>query len=412
MTALARLAERRQRLRERLPLAQLHALFVALVLLTTYERLYRDFYYVLLLIPFLVLLDGRDWQRLAGSWALRFCLAYLGLLWLSLFWTPDVPANQFVRVGRHVLANFSFVALTAWLVGRDHRHAERLCRWIAWAALITALVSLYLFYVGHAVDRHPFDRRLVAWLWGNPNTAGAVFGLACVAAAAGPARAAGRASLRLLYLAIAAFLAVCVALAGSRAAFAGVAVSGAACLAMARAWRPLVGLAVAGLVFAGLAAAGWIEAGGWLARADNGRMELWSHFWGLGWQRPWHGWGLRQDLAFTITNGLRTDDPHNMLLETFMRIGLPGALAWSGVAVAGLVAGFRHWRRAGGLAPLALMIFLLTQGLFESAVPINGADWFWIFLWIPVGVAAGVGLPPAGGQRPAAIDAARGGPAE
>ena len=23
---------------------------------------------------------------------------------------------------------------------------------------------------------HPFDRRLVAWLWGNPNTAGAVFG--------------------------------------------------------------------------------------------------------------------------------------------------------------------------------------------------------------------------------------------
>jgi hypothetical protein len=82
------------------------------------------------------------------------------------------------------------------------------------------------------------------------------------------------------------------------------------------------------------------------------------------------------------------------------------------VAVAGLVAGFRHWRRAGGLAPLALMIFLLTQGLFESAVPINGADWFWIFLWIPVGVAAGVGLPPAGGQRPAAINAARGGPAE
>jgi hypothetical protein len=68
--------------------------------------------------------------------------------------------------------------------------------------------------------------------------------------------------------------------------------------------------------------------------------------------------------------------------------------------IASLVAGYRHWRRHGGFAPLGLTIYLAAQGVFESAVPINPPDWFWILLWIPVGIAAGVALPPAGDGRP------------
>ena len=387
MTRLDRLADWRRRLRDGLPLAQLHALFVALVLLLPYERLYRNFFYVLLLVPFLALADCRDWHRLSGSWVLRFCLAYLGLLWLCLLWTPEVPGGDLVRVGRHVASNLAFAALTAWLVLRDDRHVDRLCRWMAGAALVTALISLVLFYAAH-----PWDHRLAAWLWTNPNTAGAVFGLACVAAAAGPGLAAGRANARLAWLAIAGLLALAVALTGSRAAFAGVAASLVVGFALRRAWRPLAGVAGAALAVAALGAVGWITPTGWLARADNGRIELWSHFWAVAWQRPWLGWGLRHDLVFTIGNGLTTDDPHDMILATFMRIGLVGALSWLGLTIAALAAGLRHWRRRGDVAPLALMLYLVTQGLFESALPIDAADWFWIHLWIPIGVAAGVEL--------------------
>ena len=109
MTGLARIEEARRRLRDRLPLAPGHALFVALVLLTPYARLYASFYYIVLLIPFLLLLDARDGRALAGSWVLRFALAYLGLLWLSAFWTPDTPPKAILRIGRHILANFSFI---------------------------------------------------------------------------------------------------------------------------------------------------------------------------------------------------------------------------------------------------------------------------------------------------------------
>jgi O-antigen ligase len=397
MTGLARIEAARRWLRDRLPLAPGHALFVAFVLLTPYPRLYASFYYILLLIPFLLLLDGRDARALAGSWVLRCALAYLGLLWLSSLWTPDLSSKEILRLGRHVLANLSFIAVTAWLVGRDHGHVTRLCRTLAGAAVITALVSLWFF---HIEGYHPFGWRLTGWLWRNPNTAGAIFGLACVAAAAASAPAAGPAFLRQLPFVVATFLAVCVALTGSRSALAGIAVSGFAWLVLERAWRKPTGLAVAISAAAGLVAAGWITAGEWLVRGDSGRLELWSHFWAVSWQRPWLGWGLHQDLAVIISNGLRTDDPHSMLLETFMRIGLLGVVAWCGTVIASLVAGYRHWRRQGGFAPLGLTIYLAAQGIFESAVPINPPDWFWIMLWIPVGIAAGVALPPEVGQRP------------
>ena len=68
--------------------------------------------------------------------------------------------------------------------------------------------------------------------------------------------------------------------------------------------------------------------------------------------------------------------------------------------IAGLLAGYRHWRRHGGFAPLGLTIYLATQGIFESAVPINPPDWFWILLWIPVGIAAGVEASPTDRRRP------------
>ena len=110
MTGLARIEAARRWLRDRLPLAPGHALFVAFVLLTPYSRLHASFYYILLLVPFLLLLDGREWRALAGSWVLRCALAYLGLLWLSSFWTPDTPPKAILRIGRHVLANFSFIA--------------------------------------------------------------------------------------------------------------------------------------------------------------------------------------------------------------------------------------------------------------------------------------------------------------
>ena len=52
---------------------------------------------------------------------------------------------------------------------------------------------------------------------------------------------------------------------------------------------------------------------------------------------------------------------------------------------------------ASAIVGLALMIFLLTEDLVESALPTDGATWFRAYLWVPIGIAAGVELRPNGG---------------
>jgi O-antigen ligase len=253
---------------------------------------------------------------------------------------------------------------------------------------MTALISLVTFY-----GTHPLGQRLAGWFWPNPNTAGAVFGLVTVAAAAA-GLASGKSGWRIAYMTAAAVLLACTALTGCRAALVAAAATGVVCALAARAWRLLAGVLGAAVFLGVSVAAGWIGVDEWLARADSGRLELWAHFWSVGWQRPLLGEGMRQHLGFTISNGLKTDDPHNMLLYTFLRTGLVGVSAWVALMVSALLAGIRHWRRTGGPVPLALMLYLVAHGFFETAPPMENPDWFWVYLWIPVGIAAGVGLAP------------------
>jgi hypothetical protein len=381
----ARVAWIRKWTQDHAPIGQCQAVFVALIFATDYQNFYQHFYYFFLLAPFLLVLSLQDLSSLSGSWVLRFCLGYLASLWLGLLWTPGMDGRSLIRFGQHLLSSFAFVAMTAWLVYRDERHILRMSRWMSWSALITALVSLMIFYTGPHVDR-----RFTAWLWPNPNAAGLVFGLAAVASASGALTAAHRSRERTLYLVISTVLLACVALSQSRAPLVAIMASALACVALTRSPQAALGLIGCSLLVAVLVAFGWISPVDWLRRADAGRFELWSHFWSLSWQHPWRGNGVAPGLAFTIKNGLSTDNPHNMLLETFERSGLPGAISWLGIAVAALLAGLSYWRIAAGLAPLALVVYLLTHGLFESLTPVGTADFFWVYLWIPIGLSAGV----------------------
>src|SRR5215470_5782601 len=89
-------------------LAVPHAIFVALVLLTNWQWLYREFYLLVLLAPLLIALRRPDWVRLTQSWVLRFCFACLVIYGLAVWRTPGLPAMEGTHFARHLLANFSF----------------------------------------------------------------------------------------------------------------------------------------------------------------------------------------------------------------------------------------------------------------------------------------------------------------
>ena len=370
-------------LREWFPFDWLQAIFVGLLLSLPSERALSDYYYALLFFPFLIALHRDDWGRLASSWVLRCCLLLLAVSWVATFQSAGLSGTEIAHIGRRALAAFVFAAMTAWLVDRDRGQILKLCWGLAWGAGVSAVVSLFYFH-----PRPPYDLRLAGWMWSNSNTGGAVFGLATVAAAAA-ALASGARAWRIAYALVAILLFACTLLTQSRAATAGVVAAGVACVAATfgrRAIAALVGVAVI------VAVALLVSQGDWLARGDAGRFELWSHFWQQAWQRPLLGYGVPQGLAIKIRTGLLTDDPHDMFLYVFLRSGLAGTLCL--IALVALI--FResifHGRGCRDFVPLAFAIYLLMRGLFESVPPTEGPDWFWTYLWIPVGIAAGLEL--------------------
>jgi O-antigen ligase len=376
-------------LREWFPFAWLQAIFVALLLSARSERVLSDYYYALLFIPFLIALGREDWKHLASSWVLRCCLLLLAVSWVATFQSPGLPGSEIVHIGRRALAAFVFVAMTAWLVDRDPGQILRLCYGLAWGAGVTAVISLFVFHWFHW--RSQYDLRLTGWVWPNPNEGGAVFGLAAVAAGAAALASLSK-GWRATYAAVAILLFACALLTQSRAAMAAAVAAGAICAAAALGRRAVAGLIAAAVVGAVALLVIHASHGGWAGRGDAGRFELWSHFWQQAWQRPLLGYGVPQGLAIKISTGLTTDDPHNMFLWVFLRSGLAGTLCLMTLVALVFRAAIGHGRSSRDFVPLALAIYLLVRGLFESVPPTEGADWFWTYLWLPTGIAAGLEL--------------------
>lgn len=141
-----------------------------------------------------------------------------------------------------------------------------------------------------------------------------------------------------------------------------------------------------------------------LGKGDDltGRLEIWRLVGGLVKERPLLGWGwigywapwLHPFKTLVIRDGVQYLQAHNAYLDVQMQLGIPGLLVL--VAVVGSVA-YRAvllalTRHPLGLLPLLLVAALLTQGLAESRLLIEGN---WALL-----VALSVGLPlPAAARR-------------
>lgn len=384
MSGLQRLATLRAIARDRFPFGWLLAIFAALILVMPGPRHYRDFYYVALALPFLAVVRWQDLQPVARSWTFRLGLAYLGWMWLTLFWMSGTPGHEFYDVGRRILSALLFVAMTAWLTRHDERFAERLFHVMAWACLVTLLLSAWWLRWRSGLA----GTRLRAWIWENPNTAGEVYGVVAVGLVSCTLRARRSKWLRSLVMALAASLAAGVVLSGSRAALIAMSVAVAAPGLISGSRRRAAG-ALAGIALVAIVWAAWFGIDDLRERADAQRFELWGRYWGMSLDRLWLGHGVRFDPTILLSNGYLIGDPHNMLLSGLLLGGIVGAFIVLGLFVAAGRAGWLAWRQRGEAGPLSLFLYLAVHGLVESTPMIDNADWKWIYFWLPMALIAG-----------------------
>jgi hypothetical protein len=383
----------RHRVRAHTPLWLLLALFLLLIIFIDRDRpnIVLDIYCYALLIGAFLTLHPADVWTLSRSWILRICFGYLLFMWLTPLWTSGIGQAQWRAVALASLFIVWFVTMTAHLVLSRGEHVDWLLRILGWAAVATGLYSILAYF-----SVHDFSERLIIAPWPNPNTGAAVFGLLAVGIAAGlmstpKMPVAGRA----VYATLVVTLSLCVLLAGTRSALLGMAASAAGCFLLSSRMNRRSYLAAGILCAIGGIIVYTTQAT--IFRGDGGRLELLSSYWDIALERFWLGHGIQNEFKFVVMQqGQAMNSPHNMLLTSLLYGGVIAMIGMAALYLATIFVAARYYRSGGTLAVAAIGIYLLVHGMFETIAMtspgLSSPGWRWLYLWWPIGLAAGLEL--------------------
>lgn len=285
-----------------------------------------------------------------------------------------------------------FLYLIALAVFLDGRGATRLILALSAVCAASAAVNLVLFFT-LPIEELPAEAQvrfapIIGLVSGSFATTAsatyAVFAAAAIAVALAPqqgrlARAVAGVSAFVLVLAL--------ALTQTRSAYlaiAAAAVAVAACLSRPTRWAVVIALVAAVLVVLLYPPAYDVV----MQRGVSYRPGTWAHFLPAFIERPLIGIGQRVPIRILV-DGAPIHHPHNILLSAQVRGGLLAFVGLAVMFVGALVGAWRFARRSGNAAVLAMVVALAVASLFDYEVKVTSADWVWLTVWVPLGLAAG-----------------------
>ncbi|NVO15239.1 MAG: hypothetical protein HXX10_14485 [Rhodoplanes sp.] len=378
--------------------------WLALLMLVSPRQIHNTTFYVFLLVPFVLALTGDDVRSLASSWVIRLTALWLVVLWMSPAWTPPIDLSTWATLGRFGASNFLLLLLAVWLFAADPRRIGTMFLWLGVVGAGIGAVSVVQYF------SVPADgTRFIIGHW-NVNVGAGILGLITVGLVCGPATNWSMRRRAFASVALAVVLSFFVVLTASRAPVLAAVVSILFAAATGGS-RRIVGATV--LLASALTllayASGVIDLGNWLARADAKRFDIWEFYGRLALEHVMVGHGIDQEFKFVVPE-LRLDTPHNMFLGNLLYGGLASVVAYVLLMGTSVWVGIDRVRRSGDLLPLALTLYLFLHGQFESSLPFHGADWRWMYYWLPLAAAATAELalrasPPAGGTTRIVVSA-------
>lgn len=364
------------------------ALFLVGFLVIPSTRHHRDFYYFLVLLPFLLVLQRSEWRALFASHTVRLTSLLLAYMVLTLSWSAEVTADDVYDHFRHALLMLSLVLIIAQVTQLNPRWLEDVFPLFVLAAVIVTAYSTFQFYQDNTFPYARLQNQM--GIRDNP-IGGSVplvlIGLTCTAVSL-----ADRNLMRRGLALFGAFSAlVFLVLAQSRSLLLGFVIGLVILLVYLRAWRLLASAVGVGLL--GLLALEFSEVfRGFLERADSYRFAIWSDALRQIGEKPWLGHGLNTPMLFDEEHA-HTDSAHNMWLTVYLQGGLPGFLLYAGVMLTSLVWLLRSARSEGTYLFVALLGFTLVF----TALNVHGlvgrfSPHLVTSVWLCIGLAAGVEL--------------------
>ncbi|WP_028573326.1 O-antigen ligase family protein [Desulfonatronum lacustre] len=395
--------------RARMLWAGIFCLFLCSLFVTDKVRLHRNIYYVLVLAPFLIQVGRRYWADLPGSPVFLAALAFLGYLWITLFWSSASGGYVFYNEARTLVILFSFLAITAFYALNVDDFPRLLAKWLACVAGVAALVSVYVFYSGkHISMLGGLESRAVdIGLAGHPIDSAGLYGFVAVflvfgLIARGGTKArsqesgvrsqesGGGTNALWSWIGGAALVAVLVfvVLTQTRGALVGIALVVGLGLLVQGDRRLLLVLAVliAAILTVILFSLHHPEGMIGVERRLGVRGEIWSLALERAWERPWFGFGLNEHQNLISASGELHGVAHNLYLENLHFGGLVGTFLLLALAALALRGAWREYRRTGGFLLPAIVLYPLVFGISAGYLTLSKISPMWIQFWLPVGL--------------------------
>jgi O-antigen ligase len=343
------------------------------------NKLYHQLLVFLLWLPALLGLLHRDFRSMLKQ--PECTLFAMFVVWTLVVLMVEGGDNA---LGKSKVVLYVTLTLAGVLLAAQNRH-WRLESMVLGASILGGLFAAASWVYFYGLSARPLSDRLIAiGLWDTPIMAAhAVGSLAIMGVFTWRSRHLKPALMALLLIAALGYL-LFLGSNQTRGVWIGL---GACLLAMAMARPSRLGGALVALVVAGVALVAAFEPEILQQRGMSYRPQLWRGGVQLMLDHWTMGVGFHQYLIPVPEIGQAFKHPHNLFLDTGVRLGVPGLLLFGGLW---LVAGWRGWMcRAQPLGQvlLALWVFssvsLMTDGIGLWLKP--NADW--LVTWLPIALS-------------------------
>ncbi len=372
---LARILEKPSKITAEQFLAVSMSFFLAMFFFIPSDSIHRNFYYILVLLPYLFVFFDNKPVELLKTRTIKILYLFLLYFLVSLLWSQGPDIDAVYNIVRKELLVLFFIISLAWLWNQGYQ--EYLLRGLLLGAFIGVLLSIYYYYIHLGND---WQSRLEGFDRGghaikSPVMYGAVLvTLFCCLDKIKRYR-------WLAYIAMMLFL-VFVLLSQTRGILIATLASISACLLLKGKIRTILAMLVAAII--GLAYAYYADIFSRMLTLQDVRYEIWQQAlrdWSL---HPIFGFGIYPEREVILPSGVSYVHPHNIFISHLLYGGIVGLtlliLVWLSICFSA----FRCWLNQRDLLPLGLFFYSTWVGLFDFSTLIKSADVEWIFFWFMV----------------------------
>ena len=372
---LARILEKPSKISAEKFLAVSMSFFLAMFFFVPSNSIHRNFYYILVLLPYLFIFFGDKPVELLKTRTIKILYLFLLYFLVSLFWSQGPDIDAVYNIVRKELLVLFFVISLAWLWNQGYQ--ENLLRGLLLGAFVGVLLSIYYYYIHLGND---WQSRLEGFDRGghaikSPVMYGAVLvTLFCCLDKIKRYR-------WLAYIAMILFL-VFVLLSQTRGILIAILASISVCLLLKGQVRTILAMLVAALIV--LAYAYYADVFSRMLTLQDVRYEIWQQAfrdWSL---HPIFGFGIYPEREVVLSSGVSYVHPHNIFISHLLYGGIVGLtlliLVWLSICFSA----FRCWFSQRDLLPVGLFFYFTWVGLFDFSTLIKSADVEWVFFWFMV----------------------------